>query len=286
MAIDIKNQVLFIAALGNNSIEVVDLLKGESIFSVKGIDEPQGIAFIPQNNTICVSSGTSGDCNFYDAKTFSLLNSVKLGSDADNMRFDASSNLIFSGFGDGGIKVIDAIKQTPLSTIIFTGHPESFQIDKIGKKIFINVPSEKAVVIADYTSGKVTNTWNINDAASNFPMAIDEKNQRLFIGCCKPPVLIVYNSETGAELCRFDIRKDIDDIFYDELRKYIYISCGEGYLQVFQESDLNKFKLNQEVKTTEGARTSLYIPESKKLYLAVPKSDGNDASIQIYNILN
>jgi hypothetical protein len=286
MAIDVKNQILFIAAISNNSVESVDLINGKRINSIKDIDEPQGVVFVPENNTICVSSGGSGDCNFYDTKTFSLGNSVKLGTDADNMRYDVSTKLIFAGYGDGGIAVIDALKQNITSTISFKGHPEAFQFDANTSRIYVNVPTEKKVITIDFKSSSVVDNWQIENAGSNFPIALDENHHRLFTGCRKPSVMIVFDTELKKEVTRFDIRGDADDIFYDNEKKILYVSCGEGYIQVFKQEDKDTYKLIQEINTSKGARTSLFAPELAKIYLAVPQSESNEAAIWIYKIHN
>src|SRR6266496_5488799 len=67
MAINLKNQVVYVAALGNNSVEVIDLQKGAAIHSIKGLDEPQGVAYIPEHNEILIANGGNGNCMFYNA---------------------------------------------------------------------------------------------------------------------------------------------------------------------------------------------------------------------------
>lgn len=286
MAIDVKSQVLFITALGNNSVETVDLLKGESFNSVKDIEEPQGILFIPENNVLCVSSGGTGDCNFYDAKTFGFLSKVKLGTDADNLRFDPVKKLIYVGYGEGAIAIVDAEKYSIQSKIDLSGHPESFQLDKKNNKIYVNVPDSKLIEVALLDNNSVNNKISLKNAEANFPMDLDTVNDLILIGCRKPAELIVYDTKSSNEITRFEIRKDADDIFFDAKNKFIYISCGEGYLQVFKQEKKEVYNLSQEILTRKGARTSLYVPELNKMYLAVPRNDEEEAVIQIYSILS
>ena len=128
IAIDLRRQKVFIAALGNNSVEAVDLQKGAVVFSIKDIGEPQGIVFIP-DSTICVSSGESGECIFFNSNTFARLTTVKIGSDADNLRYDSTQNVVYGGYGNGGIAVIDAVNFNLLSAVTLHGHPEAFQFE-------------------------------------------------------------------------------------------------------------------------------------------------------------
>jgi hypothetical protein len=129
---------------------------------------------------------------------------------------------------------------------------------------------------------KVIATWPIVGATSNFPMALDEVNHRVFVGCRQPAKVLVYDTTTGKESASFDIVGDTDDLFYDAARKRLYISGGEGYLDVFQEQHATSFARLAHVATAAGARTSLFVPEQARLYLAVPHRGSQKAEIRIY----
>lgn len=64
MAINLKDQVVYMAALGNHSIEVIDLRKGAVIHSIKGLNKPQGVAYIPEHNEFVVANGSNINCVF------------------------------------------------------------------------------------------------------------------------------------------------------------------------------------------------------------------------------
>jgi YVTN family beta-propeller protein len=133
-----KNQTIFVAALGNNTVEVVDLKTKKVIHSIKGLHEPQGIKYIPENNTVFVANGENGECDIYNADTYQLITSVKMpGGDADNVRYDINTGKIFVGYGDGGIAVVDAKTLKLLADIKLPGHPESFQLSADSKKTFV-----------------------------------------------------------------------------------------------------------------------------------------------------
>src|SRR5438552_3738050 len=85
-SIDIKGQRLFVAALGNNSVEVIDLSEGKRIRSIAGLKEPQGLLYVSDLNQLFVANGEDGTLRVFDAKSFALMSSLKLGSDADNVR--------------------------------------------------------------------------------------------------------------------------------------------------------------------------------------------------------
>ena len=144
-----KNQTIFVAALGNNTVEVVDLKTKKVIHTIKGLHEPQGIKYIPENNAVFVANGENGECDIYNADTYQLITSIKMpAGDADNVRYDANAGKIFVGYGDGGITVIDAKTYKQLTDIKLPGHPESLQLSVDAKKIFVNVPDARCLQLS------------------------------------------------------------------------------------------------------------------------------------------
>ena len=169
-------------------------------------------------------------CDVFDVATFKKINSIKLASDADNVRYDSIANKIYVGYGNGGIAIIDATSFKQTGDIKLTGHPESFQIDKSANKIYVNVPDEKQIEVIDLEKNIVIERWKLTEARSNFPMSLDENNHRLFIGCRHPAKVLVLDAQTGKTISTFDIDNDVDDVFYDKKNNQIYLSCGGGYI--------------------------------------------------------
>ena len=217
--IDSKRQFIYVAALGNNTVEVIDLKNKKLVHSIKGLSEPQGIRYITESNAIFIAKGSTGECDVFDADSYKRITSIKLESDADNVRYDPANSKIYVGYGEGGIAVIDAKSFKQLADIKLPGHPESFQLDTDAGKLFVNVPDSKMLATIDLTKNTVTNKWKVEIASANFPMALDSKNHRLFIGCRNPAKLLVLNSETGKIIDVINIDTDTDDIFYDDSSK-------------------------------------------------------------------
>jgi len=279
---DSKNNLVFVAALGNNTVEVVDLKNKKIIHSIKNLHEPQGVVFIAENNSIVVANGGNGACDFFNARSFQKISSVPLGDDADNIRYDLATKKIYVGYGTGGIAIIDATSFKLIAQIKFSGHPESFQIDRTAKRLYVNVPDEKQIDIIDLSQNKILAQWKLSEASANFPMALDEANHRLFIGCRHPSKLLVLNSETGNIISSLDIDGDTDDIFYNASAKEIYVSCGRGFVDAFNQIDANRYSSNGKTKTNSGARTSLLIPELHQLIIAAPARAGSSAQLMIF----
>jgi YVTN family beta-propeller protein len=284
MAFDNKRQFIYVAALGNNSVEVVDMKTIKVVHSIKGLGEPQGIRYIPESNAIFIANGNTGECDVFDADSYKKIASIKLEGDADNVRNDPGNSKVYVGYGEGGIAIIDAKTFKQLADIKLPGHPESFQLDTAVGKLFVNVPDSKILATIDLTKNTVTNKWKIEIAAANFPMALDSKNHRLFIGCRNPAKLLVLDSDTGRTIDVINIDADTDDIFYDSLSKQIFVSCGSGYIDVIKQIDPGKYSAISRIESLSGARTSLFVPELNQLLIASPARAGREAKLMIYEV--
>jgi DNA-binding beta-propeller fold protein YncE len=282
MAVDVKGQRLFIAALGNDTVEVLDLRSGKVIRSIRGFHEPQGIGFIPESDKIFIANGKSGACDILDGASFKRIKSVKFSDDADNVRYDAAARRVYVGYGSGGLGIINAETGDQLGAIKLEGHPESFQLEKSGRRIFVNIPEAQKIAVVDREKGAVTSTWPTVGAAANFPMALDD--HRLFVGFRKPAKLFVFDTESGKIVANLDSPGDADDIFYDEVRGQIYISGGDGFISVVQQQDADHYKTVAKISTAPGARTSFWVPELNRLYVAVPHRGAQRAEVRVYEV--
>ena len=285
MGINVKNNILYLAAVGNNSVEVIDLIDGKIIHSIKGILEPQGIAYIPERNELMVASGGNGNCYFYNAADYTITGTVHLHDDADNVKYNTSNKMIYVGYGEGGIAVINALTHKKIADIKLPAHPEGFQIDEKDNLLFVNVPSANIVSVISLIKMKVTNSWKTNNLHANYPMAIDTANNQIFVGYRRPAVIATYDL-TGKELFQTDAVSDIDDLFYYEENKSVFASGGGGEMNLLGRDKNNGFKTVIRVPQRPGTRTSLLISELNTFILAEPASGIKTAAILVYEIKN
>jgi DNA-binding beta-propeller fold protein YncE len=284
MDLDAADGRLFVAALGNNTLEVVDLGKGQRVHSITGLGAPQGVAYVPELDRIFVANDEGGICKIYDGKSYLPIGEVDLKDDADNVRYDKSSKRIYVGFGGGGIEIISAEEGKSIGSIKLSGHPEAFELEKQGRRVFVNIPTARQVAVIDREQGKVVATWKTDGAFGNFPMALDERNHRLFIGCRLPSKLVVLDTQSGNVVMKIDISGDPDDLFYDSKRHRIYAICGAGKIDIIGQADANTYKVSATIDTAEGARTGLLVPERDILFVAVPHRGSQQAEIRSYKI--
>jgi DNA-binding beta-propeller fold protein YncE len=284
LAFDATGERLFVCALGNNTVEVLDLRKGERVHSITGLGGPQGVAYLPELDRIFVANDKGGICKIYDAKSYENVGEIDFKDDADNARYDDSSKRLFVGFGSGGIGIISAPEGKSIGSIKLSAHPEAFELEKQGHRIFVNVPNARHVAVIDRDKGEVIATWRTDLAFGNFPIALDETNHRLFVGCRLPSKLVVLDTELGKVIAKIDISGDSDDLFYDSKRHRIYAICGAGKIDIIEQADANTYKALAKIDTADGARTGLFVPERDSLFVAVPHRGSQQAEIRRYQI--
>src|SRR5262245_58593528 len=282
MAVDLRGERLFVAALGNNTIEVLDLRAGKLIRSITGLHEPQGVGFIPEFNKIFVANAKSGACDVFDASSFQVIKSTKFSDDADNIRYDAAARRVYVGYGSGGLGIIDAATGEKVGEIILEGHPESFQLERSGPRIFINIPTSQKIEIVDRENRATITSWPTAGGTAKFPMALDGTLHRLFVGFRKPAKLNVFDTESGKVVAELPSPDDADDIFYDSSRQRIYASGGDGSIGIFQQNDADHYQTMTKIPTASGARTSLFVPDVSRFYLAVPHRGAQTGEVRVY----
>jgi DNA-binding beta-propeller fold protein YncE len=280
--VDVKNQVAYIAALGNNTVEAVDIKSGKVTGSIKGLDEPQGVAYIAKHKEIFVANGGTGECGFYDAVTLKKTGSIKLKDDADDVRYDADADRIYVGYGSGGIAIIDGLSHKLAGNIVLPSHPESFQLDTKAGKLWVNLPGSGCIGIADLKQLKLTAKWSKLLPRSNFPMAYDADRHRVIVGYRLPAKLIVYDSESGKEVFNESMVGDADDLYWDKNSKQIFVSGGGGSVNIFKQTGDSTYKQVANIETRNGARTSLLVPELGMLLIAARAEGKQNAALLIY----
>ncbi len=279
-----KRRLLIFAALGNNSLEIINTFEGKVVHSIQGLDEPQGVLYVPEFDKIFVANAGNGKVNVYDGKTYALRKSIALGeeSDTDNVRWDEASKRVFVGIV-GGIAMIDAATEEHVEKDLkgSGGHSESFQLEKKGSRIFVNVPDDNSVNVIDRKTGGLTK-WELNGPKANYPMALDEDDHRLFVVTRRPPLLVVLDTDTGKEVARVPVGGSCDDVYFDAERKRIYALGGEGFISAIQQNDPNHYTLSANIPTTIGVRTGVFFGTS--LYVGVPAAGLEPAQIWNYGV--
>jgi DNA-binding beta-propeller fold protein YncE len=285
---DGKNQ-LFVSALGNNSVEVIDISGRIRSRSITEIPNPQGVVYAPDVKKLFVAS-SKGKLRIFDGTNFDLIQEIDFHCDVDNLRYDPAEHRVYVGYGEdetGAIAMVDATTNERLPEEYKLGaHPESFQLESAGPHIYVNLPDLKQIAVVDRKTRAITR-WSMT-LEHNFPMALDEEHHRLFVATHEPARLAVFDTNSGRQLAALPCVQDADDVYYDSSRKRIYVPGGEGYISVFQQTDPDHYELLAKVPSTLGARTAGYFGKGRKgfdrFFAGVPARADHGAEVWIYTV--
>jgi DNA-binding beta-propeller fold protein YncE len=282
VALDGKNSRLFVANLSNNSLDIVDLKAGKLIKQIPEQKKIQGIAYAPELDRIYVGNGSSGVCNVFDGKDYKLLKSIELPG-ADNVRYLAARRSIYVGHAEKTLSVLDAQTYEKKAEIKLPGRPEGFQLEVKRSRLYMNTVDPTRLVVVDTDKNEVLHEYPLHLADRAYPMAVDEVNHRLFLGCRKKPSIVIVNSDTGKEITSVSIPEDIDDVFYDAKNRQLYASCGAGALAVVRQRDADHYETLETIPTVKLARTCFFDPSRERLYLLIPRQEGEEGpTIRVY----
>ena len=281
LAIDLGRQRLLVAELGNDSVGVIDVANRKLISTMRGFQEPQGIGYEPSTDMLYIANAGDGSVRVLRADDLSLLGRIDLGDDADNVRIDPRRDRVLVGYGKGALAVIDPKTRAKLADIPLRAHPESFRIEPDGARAFVNVPDAGLIQVVDLAKGQAIGALPTQGHHANFPMALDDGTHRILIAFRSPPRLLVLSNIDGSTVADLDTCGDADDLFVDARRHRVYVICGAGAVDVF-ENNAGAYRRIGQIGTAPGARTGLFVPELDKLFVAVRAAGPEPAAIWIF----
>ncbi|HXZ68297.1 MAG TPA: hypothetical protein VEH07_06900 [Alphaproteobacteria bacterium] len=281
LAIDLARKRLFVAEYSNDSVGVIDLNLRKLARTIGGMNEPQGVAYVAAADVLYVANGGDGTVRVLHGADLSPAGIIKLDSDADNIRVDEAAGLVFVAHGEGGIATIDARAQELVSDIKLRAHPEGFALDPDGRTIYANVPGAHEIAVLDRAKSLQVASWPIKERG-NYPMALEPSTPPRIVVATRAPARLLTTGTSQLAGQTLDDRAlcgDADDVFVDVPHARKYISCGDGFVQIVSAS-----APSLSVQTSIGARTSLFVPELDRLYVAVPRGYIGHAAIWVFRM--
>jgi hypothetical protein len=195
----------------------------------------------------------------------------------------AEPRAVYVGHAEKALSVIDAQTYELKADIQLPGRPEGFQLETKRPRLYMNTVDPTRLVVVDTNKNEVLYRYPLKLADRAYPMAVDEVNHRLFLGCRNKPSIVVMDSETGKEVTSVPIPADIDDLFYDAKNKRLYASCGAGSLAVIRQRDADRYEPLETIPTVKLARTCFFDRAGERLYLLVPRQEGEEGpTIRVY----
>ena len=266
-AIDLARRRLFVAELGNGTVDVVDLAAGKVIHRLTGLKDPQGVGYAPAADILAVASAGDGTVRLFSGKDFAPGPVVPMGDDADNVRVDPASGHFLVGYGSGGLALIEPTTGTLLSRMLLAAHPEGFQVEPLSRRAFVNIPDGNQIAVVDLSAGRQVASWRTPGSRSNFPMAVDAAGKIVASVFRSPSRMLLIDAATGSTRQSLETCGDADDVFFDEKRSAIYVTCGSGSVETFRAAQGGYRKVGS-TATGSGARTSLFVAELDRLFVA------------------
>src|ERR1700732_3385246 len=98
LGVDVKGQRLFVAAVDNHTLEVIDLKSGQRVRTITDLAEPQGVFYDASTNRLFVACAVDGVVKIYDGATFQALATAKFPDDSDNIRYDVRGKRVIVGY--------------------------------------------------------------------------------------------------------------------------------------------------------------------------------------------
>jgi len=284
MSADAEHQRLFAAAPTNKSLEIVDLRAGKPWRSL-GDENVAAARYAPEFDQLYATRGQS--LYIYDGKTFEVISSIGLQSSLDELQYDPRAKELYVGCMSAekpGIAIISIPDGKLLEKIALPGKPQGIVVEKEGQRIFANVPSAKQITVINRNNRKLPEPWLLRGVQGNTPIDLDEDHHRLFVGARRPAQLLIIDTNTGRPVAEVGINNDADDLFYDSANKRVYVSCGEGFIDVIEQRDGDHYELVTRIPTVAGARTSTFSAQLKGFYLGVPRTGDKPAEIRVFSV--
>jgi DNA-binding beta-propeller fold protein YncE len=284
LALDAKRDRLFLANTTNGTLDVVDLKAGTLLKQVPGQSGIQGVAYAADLDRVFVGLGSGSMCNIFDGADYKPLKTIRF-NDCDNVRYDPTRSQAYVAHAENALGVVDAKSFAVKGDIKLPGPAEGFQVLANKPRLFLAVPNPSQLVVIDPDKREVVGTHPITKAGGGHPIAIDEANGRLFVGCRKEPMVVVMDLESGKEITGVPVPEGIDDLSYDPKRKRLYASCAEGFVAVIRQLDADRYETAEKVATAKQAKTSLFDSDSGRLFVAVPRQEGKPGpEIRVFRV--
>jgi DNA-binding beta-propeller fold protein YncE len=288
LAIDTKGDRLFIAATGNHSVEVIDLRTNKVQQSIAGLGKPHGLAWVEATGSLYVADGTLAELRVYTGTPLALSGKIKLSDDADDMVYDDSNKMLYVGHGGDAanpakIAVIDTEHFSVAGNLAVATHPEALEIDPQSRRVFANIADSNEVAVIATGSREITAHWKLTKAGDNVPLAFDAEHQLLYVACRAPGTLIALDAASGREVASVASASGADDLFYDPELRRIYLISGAGEVDAYQVDATKALLPLGVLHTAPGAKTGLYVPSQRLLYVGVPAGGDHAAEIRVYS---
>jgi len=286
--LDLRGNRLFLAAEEHKTVEVFDLKTGKRTHSIEGFGQPLMMVYLPESNQLVVTDGADSSVQLVNCNEYKIIDTIKLNRGVDHGVLNPVSGYYYveSGGDSSSTSHVLSIIDTKVFKHVgdIAGLPgdsnEGMVIDHAGKTLYVNLTGTDEVGVVDLDVRKLVAKWSLPNAHAAHAIVLDEPNHRLFVATRKPAQFIVFNIDTGEVVTSLPCVGVNSDMSLDIARKRIYVT-GSETASVFEQRDADHYQLIADVPTAYRAKSSIFVPELKRLYVAVSGKGKPDAKLEL-----
>jgi DNA-binding beta-propeller fold protein YncE len=289
--VDLKRHRLFVTPEDNKTVEVYDLQTGKLVHSMGGIGMAHGVLYRPDIDEVFVTDGIVGSLKTFAGGDYKLIKETKLLVDADSIGYDPKTHYLYidNGGKDAGLEyclvsIVNTDTGEHIADIkIESNRVEAMKLENRGPRIFLNATEKSEVAVIDREKRAVVARWPVTGGKVNVGVALDEAHHRLFIAC-REGKLMVMDSDTGKVLQTLPIATGVDDIVYDPASRRVYVACGEGFVNVYEQTDADHYKAIGKIATGPLGKTAKLVPELNRYFVAIPPHGKTSAEVLVFAV--
>jgi DNA-binding beta-propeller fold protein YncE len=291
--LDLKGNRLFLAAEDQKTVEVFNLRTGARVHSIEGFAHPLTMAYLAESDRLVVTEGDIDSLELVDCKTYKIIKTLKLSKNVDHGVLDPVTKYFYVESGatpDGKTHVLSIVDTNSFQVVgqipgLSGDSNEGMVIDAQAKKLYVNLTGSDEVGVIDLNTRQIVARWPLPDVHVAHAIALDKARHRLFTATRKPPQFVVFNTDTGKVVVSLPCVGVNSDMSMDVARKRIYVT-GSDTASVFAQRDADHYEHIAEVPTAYRAKSSIFVPELKRLYIADSGKGKPDAklALQIFQV--
>lgn len=290
LTLDAAGHRLFASAQEDNQVRVFDLAARKPLYTMaNGFNRPQGLYYVPGDNTLAVTNGKDGTFRSFNGKTYQPIKIVPLSLGADMMDLDPHTGYLYvdhggtdSNRGPGGLAIINTRDWSKVGEVPTDLRPAALAMEQHGNRLFLLVPGLTQVAVIDRANNQISARYQLKRPAQPIALALDEERHRLFVANRRPTSFNVLDLDTGRPVATLDVIEGVESMYFDAKLHRIYMTALDGFVQVVQQVDADHYKTIARFFTGHHAGTSQWVSDMNLFAVAVPPVDGQTAAIWLF----
>ncbi len=253
--IDPESKRLYIAHLGDGTVDVVDLNRLMVLGTVDHVDSAHGIAIAPDQHSIIASASGTNEAVIIDTQTMSITGRVPTGNTPDGIAYDPQNGRAYvSNEHDHVETVIDVAHGTAAGSIDIGGEAGNTIYDPVTNTVMVNVQSTNKLLTIDPATNRIINRTSLTGCNSNHGLYVNGAVGLAYVACEGNATLLVVDLRSHKTIARFDVGQTPDVLAYDTGLSRLYVASESGVVSVFQLEGRGLRKVG-EAKLADGAHT-------------------------------